>query len=83
MPLFEIGFFGDLALSGLFGGGALAYASLRKDAVGDVASKVGSLSLKATDKAAELNEEYEVTEKLKQKASDALSKLTTELKKKL
>lgn len=44
LPIFDIaGFFGDFILSALIGGGAGAYASLRKDAVGEYGDKFGGI----------------------------------------
>ncbi|EOD38458.1 hypothetical protein EMIHUDRAFT_454655 [Emiliania huxleyi CCMP1516] len=53
LPLFDIlGFFGDFVFSALVGGGVGAYASLRKDSVGEYANKFGGALLTAADKAA-------------------------------
>ena len=77
LPLFEVGFVGDFILSSLFGGGALAYAQLRKDQVGDAAGQVGSYSLQAVERANAINREYKITEKAKTK----LDGLVGEIKK--
>ena len=51
LPLFDItGFFGDFVFSALIGGGAAAYAALRKDAAGEYANKFGGAVLQAIDK---------------------------------
>lgn len=54
LPLFDIlGFFGDFIFSALIGGGALAYASLRKDAIGDYGNKFGGIVIQGGEKIAE------------------------------
>ena len=79
LPLFEVGFVGDAVLSGLVGGGAMAYAALRKDDVGDVATKVGGYSLEAVEKTQDLNQKYQVTDKFQAK----MDELVKEIKKNL
>jgi len=54
LPLFDLlGFFGDFVFSALIGGGLGAYASLRKDQVGEYANKFGGIVLQGADKVAE------------------------------
>jgi hypothetical protein len=57
----------DLFLSTIFGGGAVAYASLRTDDIGTYGMKVGEYTLKAVDKGKELDSEYKLTEQVKSK----------------
>ena len=47
------GFFKDFAFAALLGGGLAAYLSLRKDAAGDAANKVGTSLLDVVDKLAD------------------------------
>ena len=79
LPLFEVGFVGDLVLSTVFGGGALAYAQLRKDEVGNYAGQVGSYSMKAVDKVQELDREYKVTEQVKSKVDGIVKDIKSSL----
>ena len=52
--IFDIsGAVGDFAFSALIGGGALAYAALRKDEAGEYANKFGTVLLETVDKVAE------------------------------
>ena len=57
----------DLFLSAIFGGGAVAYASLRNDDIGTYGMKVGEYTLKAVDKGKDLDSEYKLTEQVKAK----------------
>ena len=66
LPLFD-GFFADLGLSAVLGGGALGYAALRKDVVGEYARKVGGVSVAAADKVKALDTQYGVSEKITSK----------------
>ena len=70
---------GDLVLSTVFGGGALAYAQLRKDEVGNYAGQVGSYSMKAVDKVQELDREYKVTEQVKSKVDGIVKDIKSSL----
>ena len=80
LPLFEVGFLGDAMLSALVGGGALAYTQLRRDALGDGASKVGSLSMQAVEKGKELNEKYDVADTFTKKADELAKDVQKKLK---
>ena len=52
--IFDIsGAVGDFAFSALIGGGALAYAALRKDEAGEYDNKFGTVLLETVDKVAE------------------------------
>ena len=54
LPVFNLlGFAGDFIFSALIGGGAGAYASLRKDQIGDYGNKFGGIVLQSADKVAE------------------------------
>ena len=54
LPVFNLlGFAGDSIFSALIGGGAGAYASLRKDQIGDYGNKFGGIVLQGADKVAE------------------------------
>ena len=54
LPLFDLlGFIGDFIFSALIGGGALAYAALRKDVVGEYANKAGGYVMLGIDKVVE------------------------------
>jgi len=88
LPLFEAGFINDVIFSTLAGGGAAAYAALRKDQVGTFTRSVtGRLAKKAAtttyEKVLEVEEEYQVTQKVKDKAVEVAKDVTAELKKKL
>lgn len=74
LPLFPSGI-ADLLLSTLIGGGAAAYASLRKDAVGDAAQTVGENTLMAVDKVKDFEKENKVTETVKQKVDEVKKSL--------
>jgi len=51
LPLFDItGFVGDFIFSALIGGGAAAYASLRKDSIGEYGNKFGGIVMQGIDK---------------------------------
>ena len=68
LPLFEVGFFGDLSLSTLFGGGAASYLSLRKDDIGEQTRRiVGKNAVLAAQKAKDYEREQKLTEKAKAK----------------
>ena len=72
LPIFEAGLFSDVAFSLLIGGGIGGYLALRKDAVGSIARDVvGDTSNKAArgaiEKATEIEQELELTDKLKTK----------------
>jgi len=80
LPLFEIGFFGDLALSSILGGGLAAYAALRKDTIGTLTRDVGGKTARTTfDKAKAYERENQLTEKAIAKTKEAVA----ELKKKI
>ena len=55
LPIFNLlGFAGDFVFSALIGGGAAAYASLRKDQIGEYGNKFGGIVLQGADKVVEL-----------------------------
>jgi hypothetical protein len=65
LPLFDIaGFLGDFVLSALIGGGALAYAALRKDSAAEYANKFGGAVMQGIDKAVPAAKD--LVEKIKQ-----------------
>ena len=73
LPLFEVGFIGDLALSTFFGAGIAGYLALRKDEVGSQArTLVGSNAMMAADKAKTLESEYKVVDTVKAKADELI-----------
>ena len=80
LPIFEIGLFGDLALSGIFGGGIAAYCALRKDSIGQITRDVGGRTARTTfDTAKKLEREYEVTEKVIDKSKQLIADLKKSL----
>eukprot|EP00913_Durusdinium_trenchii_P016807 g15797.t1 len=63
-----------LATVGAVGGAAAAgVAATRSDAVGDAARGVGALTLKGYDKARELDREHDISGKMMQAGSKAVS----------
>ena len=88
LPIFEIGFLGDLGFSALFGGGLSAYAALRKDSVGMVTRKVtgrqaNRAALYASEVIDYVEKEFEVSDTVKKGAIDTVSKVRAEIQKKL
>lgn len=80
LPLFPAAFATDLFLSAVVGGGATAYAALRKDSVGDTTRTViGKNAILAAEKAVELDKEYKVTETIKAQIEKAFSELKKSL----
>ena len=74
LPLFDLtGFIGDFIFSALIGGGALAYASLRKDTVGEYANKFGGYVITAVDK---VNEQLPT---VKAKVDDLIKQIRSSL----
>jgi hypothetical protein len=71
LPLFEIGFFGDLVVSSLVGGGGASYFALRKDDVGTRTRRiVGKSVVLAAQKAQELEREQKLSEKARVLAAE-------------
>jgi len=76
LPLFPTAIGTDIVLSAIVGGGATAYAALRKDNIGDTTrTVVGKNAILAAEKAKELDKEYKVTETIKAKIEQAFSEL--------
>jgi hypothetical protein len=80
LPLFEIGFFGDLVVSALVGGGAASYFALRKDGVGSQTRRVVG---KSAVLAAYFAQQYERELKLTERAKVSAVELWREAQKKL
>mmetsp|Transcript_17968 Transcript_17968/g.41938 ORF Transcript_17968/g.41938 Transcript_17968/m.41938 type:complete len:280 (+) Transcript_17968:64-903(+) len=56
------------------GGGAAAYAATRQDGIGNAARKAGEVTLDGVDKAADLNREHKITEKLAEAGRNAMDR---------
>jgi len=80
LPLFEIGFFGDLVVSALVGGGGASYFALRKDGVGTRTRRIVG---KSAVLAAQIVQQYEREQKLAEKAKASAVELWREAQKKL
>jgi len=87
LPIFEAGLIPDILFSALFGGGLAAYVGLRKDEAGTISRTTGRLANKAAlttyKKAVDIEEEYEVSRKVREKAVETVKGVTEELRKKL
>jgi len=70
LPLFEIGFFGDVALSALIGGGLASYLGLRNDVGSTTRKVVGRSAIVAAEKAKQYERKEQLAEKAKAKAAD-------------
>lgn len=71
LPL-PLNFLFDLVLSALIGGGAATYAVLRSDEIGGAARTAGAAVVTAAAKVAELDDQYEVSKKVKSTVDEAI-----------
>ena len=76
LPIFPTAFATDLFLSAVVGGGATAYAALRKADIGEkTRSIVGRNAILAAEKVQELDKEYKVTEKVRAQIDEGFKEI--------